>query len=131
MKKLECKIDTLYVCTMLRMLTYSATSPGKCRFPVWLTGHTGNGMTWHTLDLARSYTFHPRNATLHVTRSNVSLSRFESGVIDGMEVPGQDEQGAKIVCNSVKQSNPAQSVIMIVAHFTIGWWVILQKLIIL
>ncbi|KAK0077817.1 hypothetical protein PV326_009814, partial [Microctonus aethiopoides] len=107
------------------------SSPGKCRFPDWLTGYSSGGLTWHTLDLTRSYTFHSRNASLHVTRSNTSNSWFNGGgdggagddgvsnnqdFIDG----GDEEQDVKILCNGIKQSNPMQTVIMLVTHFTIG-----------
>lgn len=102
------------------MTLRKAPSPGKCRFPSWLTGHTAGGLTWHTLDLARSYTFHPRNASLHVTRSNSTAARNDNGPTDGQEIPGQDEQDVKILCNSLKQSNPAQTMTMLVAHFTVG-----------
>ncbi|EZA48163.1 hypothetical protein X777_14048, partial [Ooceraea biroi] len=79
------------------MTLRKVSSPGECRFPNWLTGHSSGGLTWHTLDLGRSYTFHPRNASLHVTRSNATSS-------------------------SIKQSNGAQTMTMtmLVAHFTIG-----------
>ncbi|KAK0176739.1 hypothetical protein PV328_000846 [Microctonus aethiopoides] len=113
------------------MTLTKASSPGKCRFPDWLTGYSSGGLTWHTLDLTRSYTFHSRNASLHVTRSNTSNSWFNGGgdggagddgvsnnqdFIDG----GDEEQDVKILCNGIKQSNPMQTVIMLVTHFTIG-----------
>lgn len=98
-----------------------ALSPGKCRFPSWLTGHTNNGLTWHTLDLTRSYTFYPRNVSLHVTRSNSSV-RTENIAVDFQDIiDGQDEQDVTILCNSIKQTNPTQTVTMLIAHFTIGW----------
>ncbi|XP_076382415.1 uncharacterized protein LOC117225809 isoform X2 [Megalopta genalis] len=104
------------------MTLMKVSPPGQCRFPNWLTGHSSGGLTWHTLDLTRSYTFHPRNASLHVTRSNTSSSRFESGLFDGQYVPGQEDQDVKILCNSIKQSNIAQAMTMttLVAHFTVG-----------
>ncbi|XP_012265502.2 uncharacterized protein LOC105691546 [Athalia rosae] len=103
------------------MTLRKAPSPGKCRFPSWLTGHTAaGGLTWHTLDLARSYTFHPGNASLHVTRSNSTLIRNDNGANEGQEIPGQEEQDVKILCNSIKQSSPAQIMAMLVAHFTVG-----------
>ncbi|XP_015607904.1 uncharacterized protein LOC107273847 [Cephus cinctus] len=102
------------------MTLRKAASPGKCRFPSWLSGHGSGGLTWHTLDLARSYTFHAKNASLHVTRSNGSLSRNENSAIDFQDVPGQDEQDVKILCNGIKQTNSGQTVIMLVAHFTVG-----------
>ncbi|XP_046477928.1 uncharacterized protein [Neodiprion pinetum] len=103
------------------MTLRKAPSPGKCRFPSWLSGHTAGGLTWHTLDLTRSYTFHPRNASLHTMRSNSSTIRYENGAAEGQEVPGgQDEQDFKILCNVIKQSNPGQTMAMIVAHFTVG-----------
>lgn len=105
------------------LLLLLVSSPGECRFPNWLTGHSSGGLTWHTLDLARSYTFHPRNASLHVTRSNATSSRFESSSMDLQYVPGQEDQDVKILCNSIKQSNGAQTMTMtmLVAHFTVGW----------
>nr|KAF7439309.1 hypothetical protein H0235_001700 [Vespula pensylvanica] len=104
------------------MTLKKVSSPGKCSFPNWLTGHSSGGLTWHTLDLARSYTFHPRNASLHVARSNGSSSRFDGGSLDGQHIPGQEDQDVKILCNIIKQTNPAQGMIMImlVAHFTVG-----------
>ncbi|XP_034191073.1 uncharacterized protein LOC117609183 [Osmia lignaria lignaria] len=104
------------------MTLMKVSPPGQCRFPNWLTGHSSGGLTWHTLDLTRSYTFHPRNASLHATRSNSSTSRFESGSLDGQYVPGQEDQDVKILCNSIKQSSSAQAVTMtmLVAHFTVG-----------
>ncbi|XP_012154325.1 uncharacterized protein LOC100877240 isoform X2 [Megachile rotundata] len=104
------------------MTLRKVSPPGQCRFPNWLTGHSSGGLTWHTLDLTRSYTFHPRNASLHVTRSNSSSSRFESGPLDGQYVAGQEDQDVKILCNSIKQSSSAQPVTMsmLVAHFTVG-----------
>ncbi|XP_076642503.1 uncharacterized protein LOC143353226 [Halictus rubicundus] len=104
------------------MTLMKVSPPGQCRFPNWLTGHPNGGLTWHTLDLTTSYTFHPRNASLHVTRSNTSSSRFENGLFDGQHVPGQDDQDVKILCNSIKQSNVAQAMnmTMLVAHFTVG-----------
>lgn len=99
------------------------SSPGECRFPNWLTGHSSGGLTWHTLDLGRSYTFHPRNASLHVARPNATSSSFESGSMDLQYVPGPEDQDVKILCNSIKQSNGAQTMTMtmLVAHFTVGW----------
>ncbi|XP_048270063.1 uncharacterized protein LOC100644350 isoform X1 [Bombus terrestris] len=104
------------------MTLMKVSPPGQCRFPNWLTGHSSGGLTWHTLDLTRSYTFHPRNASLHVTRSNSSSSRFENGPLDGQYVPGQEDQDVKILCNSIKQSSAAQAMTMtmLVAHFTVG-----------
>ncbi|XP_053971452.1 uncharacterized protein LOC128872615 [Hylaeus volcanicus] len=106
------------------MTLMKVSPPGQCRFPNWLTGHSsGGGLTWHTLDLTRSYTFHPRNASLHVTRSNTSSSRFDNGgPLDGQYVPGQEDQDVKILCNSVNQSNSAQTMTMtmLVAHYTVG-----------
>ncbi|KAF3430458.1 hypothetical protein E2986_14168 [Frieseomelitta varia] len=104
------------------MTLMKVSPPGQCRFPNWLTGHSSGGLTWHTLDLTRSYTFHPRNASLHVTRSNNSSSRFENGPLDGQYVPGQEDQDVKILCNSIKQSSAAQAMTMtmLVAHFTVG-----------
>lgn len=98
------------------------SSPGECRFPIWLTGHLSSGLTWHTLDLNRSYTFHPRNASLHVA-PNTTSSSFESGSMDSQYVLGSQDQDAKILCNSIKQSNGAQTITMtmLVAHFTVGW----------
>ncbi|KAL0119869.1 hypothetical protein PUN28_007948 [Cardiocondyla obscurior] len=103
------------------MTLRKVSSPGECRFPNWLTGHSG-GLTWHTLDLGRSYTFHPRNASLHVARPNTTSSNFESGSMDSQYVPGPEDQDVKILCNSIKQSNGAQTMITItlVAHFTVG-----------
>ncbi|XP_015116298.1 uncharacterized protein LOC107040647 [Diachasma alloeum] len=101
------------------MTLTKASSPGKCRFPGWLTGHNNNGLTWHTLDLTRSYTFHPRNASLHVTRSNAT--RYDMAFLDFQDIiDGQEEQEIKILCNSIKQMNPTQTTTMIVAHFTVG-----------
>ncbi|XP_076278843.1 uncharacterized protein LOC143208348 [Lasioglossum baleicum] len=104
------------------MTLMKVSPPGQCRFPNWLTGHPNGGLTWHTLDLTTSYTFHPRNASLHVTRSNTSSSRFENGLFDGQHIPGQEDQDVKILCNSIKQSNVAQAMTMtmLVAHFTVG-----------
>ncbi|CAK9815402.1 hypothetical protein ANTQUA_LOCUS8420 [Anthophora quadrimaculata] len=104
------------------MTLMKVSPPGQCRFPNWLTGHSSGGQTWHTLDLTRSYTFHLRNASLHVTRSNSSSSRFESGPLDGQYVPGQEDQDVKILCNSIKQDRSAQAMTMamLVAHFTVG-----------
>ncbi|XP_043505412.1 uncharacterized protein LOC122526224 [Polistes fuscatus] len=104
------------------MTLKKVSSPGECRFPNWLTGHSSGGLTWHTLDLGRSYTFHPRNASLHVARSNGSSSRFDSGSLDGQYIPGQEDQDVKILCNTIKQTNTAPSMIMtmLVAHFTVG-----------
>ncbi|KAG6796213.1 hypothetical protein HZU73_08338 [Apis mellifera caucasica] len=104
------------------MTLMKVSPPGQCRFPNWLTGHSSGGLTWHTLDLTRSYTFHPRNASLHVTSFNTSSSRFESGSLDGQYVPGQEDQDVKILCNSIKQSSVAQAMTMttLVAHFTVG-----------
>ncbi|XP_039313917.1 uncharacterized protein LOC105207343 [Solenopsis invicta] len=104
------------------MTLRKVSSPGECRFPNWLTGHSSNGLTWHTLDLGRSYTFHPRNASLHVARLNTTSSSFESGSMDSQHVLGTEDQDVKILCNSIKQSNGAQTMItmMLVAHFTVG-----------
>ncbi|KAI4490562.1 hypothetical protein M0804_003506 [Polistes exclamans] len=104
------------------MTLKKVSSPGECRFPNWLTGHSSGGLTWHTLDLGRSYTFHPRNASLHVARSNGSSSRFDSGSLDGQYIPGQEDQDVKILCNTIKQTNTAPGMIMtmLVAHFTVG-----------
>ncbi|XP_044017662.1 uncharacterized protein LOC122858670 [Aphidius gifuensis] len=102
------------------MTLTKALSPGKCRFPSWLSGHTNNGLTWHTLDLTRSYTFYPRNASLHVTRSNSSTRLDNSGVDFQDIIDGQDEQTIMILCNSIKQTNPSQTITMLVAHFTVG-----------
>lgn len=104
-------------------LSISVSSPGECRFPNWLTGHSSGGLTWHTLDLGRSYTFHQRNASLHVARSNATSSGFENEPMDQQYVPGSEDQDVKILCNSIKQSNGAQTMTMtmLVAHFTIGW----------
>ncbi|CAL7952336.1 unnamed protein product [Xylocopa violacea] len=101
------------------MMLRKVAPPGPCPFPSWLTDHS----SWHTLDLTRSYTFHPRNASLHVTRSNSSSSRFESGPLDGQYVPGQEDQDVKILCNSVKQSSDQLAAVpmtMLVAHYTVG-----------
>lgn len=106
-----------------RIMTLMKVSPpGQCRFPSWLTGHSSGGLTWHTLDLTRSYTFHPRNASLHVTRTNGTASRFEGSPLDGQYVPGQEDQDVKILCNSIKQASSAQAITMtmLVAHFTVG-----------
>jgi len=105
------------------VLSISVSSPGECRFPNWLTGHSSGGLTWHTLDLGRSYTFHSRNASLHIARSNATASGFENGPMDPQYVPGSEDQDVKILCNSIKQSNGAQTMTMtmLVAHFTIGW----------
>lgn len=100
------------------------SSPGECRFPNWLTGHSSSGLTWHTLDLGRSYTFHPRNASLHVARPNATSSSTESGSMDSQYVPGPKDQDMKILCNSIKQSNDhaqTMTMTMLVAHFTAGW----------
>ncbi|XP_050453366.1 uncharacterized protein LOC126852525 [Cataglyphis hispanica] len=104
------------------MTLRKVSSPGECRFPNWLTGHSSGGLTWHTLDLGRSYTFHPRNASLHVARPNATSSSFESGSMDLQYVPGPEDQDVKILCNSIKQSNGAQTMTMtmLVAHFTVG-----------
>ncbi|XP_076238289.1 uncharacterized protein LOC143181646 [Calliopsis andreniformis] len=103
------------------MTLMKVSPPGQCRFPNWLTGHSTGGLTWHTLDLTMSYTFHPRNASLHVTRSNTSSSRLENGLLDSQYPPGQEDQDEKILCNSIKQSNAAQTTMtMLVAHFTVG-----------
>ncbi|XP_008560637.1 uncharacterized protein LOC103580598 [Microplitis demolitor] len=103
------------------MTLTKVSTPGKCRFPEWLTGYANNDLTWHTLDLTRSYTFHPRNATLHITRTNSSNSWFDSSFSGSQDMIGKDEeQDIKIVCNSIKQSNPSQTVTMLVAHFTVG-----------
>lgn len=104
------------------MTLRKVSSPGECRFPNWLTGHSSGGLTWHTLDLGKSYTFHPRNASLHVARPNATSSGFESGSMDLQYVPGPDDQDVKILCNSIKQSNGAQTMtmMMLVAHFTVG-----------
>ncbi|XP_043475719.1 uncharacterized protein LOC122507190 isoform X2 [Leptopilina heterotoma] len=96
------------------------SSPGNCKFPQWLTGHGGGGLTWHTLDLGRSYTFHPHNATLHVTRSNASSSRIDGVSLDFQDIPGQEEYYVKILCNSIKYPNPTETMNMIVAHYTHG-----------
>ncbi|XP_072757983.1 uncharacterized protein [Anoplolepis gracilipes] len=104
------------------MTLRKVSSPGECRFPNWLTGHSSGGLTWHTLDLGRSYTFHPRNASLHVARPNATSSNVESGFMDLQYVPGPEDQDVKILCNSIKQSNGAQTMTMtmLVAHFTVG-----------
>ncbi|XP_066599100.1 uncharacterized protein [Prorops nasuta] len=102
------------------MTLKKVSSPGECRFPSWLTGHTSGGLTWHTLDLARSYTFHPRNASLHVTRVNTSSSRYEAAFSDSPNGLEQEGQTVKILCNSIKQSSASQAMTMIVAHFTVG-----------
>ncbi|KYN03224.1 hypothetical protein ALC62_05887 [Cyphomyrmex costatus] len=104
------------------MTLRKVSSPGECRFPNWLTGHSNGGLTWHTLDLGRSYTFHPRNASLHVTRPNTTSSSFEGGSMDLQYVPGPEDQDVKILCNSIKQSNGAQTMMTmtLVAHFTVG-----------
>ncbi|XP_012539899.2 uncharacterized protein LOC105838703 [Monomorium pharaonis] len=103
------------------MTLRKVSSPGECRFPNWLTGHSSGGLTWHTLDLGRSYTFHPRNASLHVARLNTTLPSFESGSTDSQHVLGTEDQDVKILCNSIKQSNGAQMItMMLVAHFTVG-----------
>ncbi|XP_023288206.1 uncharacterized protein LOC105703980 [Orussus abietinus] len=102
------------------MTLKKVSSPGKCRFPSWLTGHSSGGLTWHTLDLARSYTFHPRNASLHISRPNATNSRIDVGQAEFPDLPEQQEQDVKILCNSVKQSNPAQTMATLVAHFTVG-----------
>ncbi|XP_031785287.1 uncharacterized protein LOC100114326 isoform X1 [Nasonia vitripennis] len=98
------------------MTLTKASSPGKCWFPTWLTGKTS--MTWHTLDLTRSYTFHMSNASLHTVRSNGSARSSESQ--DFLNLPGQDEHNVKILCNSVKAAGTEQNIFMIVAHFTVG-----------
>lgn len=42
--------------------------------------------------------------------------------MDLQYVPGPEDQDVKILCNSIKQSNGAQTMtIMLVAHFTVGW----------
>ncbi|XP_029678796.1 uncharacterized protein LOC115244919 [Formica exsecta] len=104
------------------MTLRKVSSPGECRFPNWLTGHSSGGLTWHTLDLGRSYTFHPRNASLHVARPNATSSSSEGGSMDLQYVPGPEDQDVKILCNSIKQSNGAQTMTMtmLVAHFTVG-----------
>ncbi|XP_043272415.1 uncharacterized protein [Venturia canescens] len=102
------------------MTLTKVSSPSKCRFPSWLTGHTSGGLTWHTLDLVRSYTFHPRNASLHVTRLNASSSRIDGGAFDSQDFSDHEEQDVKILCNSIKQTNPTQTMSVMVAHFTVG-----------
>lgn len=69
--------------------------------------------------MARSYTFHARNASLHITRLNATSSRLESPV----DIAGQEDQDVKILCNIIKQSNGAQTMTMamLVVHFTVGW----------
>ncbi|XP_011495489.1 PREDICTED: uncharacterized protein LOC105360309 [Ceratosolen solmsi marchali] len=98
------------------MTLTKASSPGKCWFPTWLTGKTS--LTWHTLDLTRSYTFHMSNASLHTARSNGSARSSETP--DFLNLLGQDEHNVKILCNSVKVADVEQNVFMIVAHFTVG-----------
>ncbi|XP_034946061.1 uncharacterized protein [Chelonus insularis] len=103
------------------MTLTKVSSPGKCQFPSWLSGYPNNGLTWHTLDLARSFTFHHRNATLHVSRSNSSSTWFDSGSSGFQDIVGDEEdQDVLILCNTIKQSNPTQTVTMLVAHFTVG-----------
>jgi hypothetical protein len=43
--------------------------------------------------------------------------------MDQQNVPGSEDQDVKILCNSIKQSNGAQAMtmMMLVAHFTVGW----------
>ncbi|XP_020287682.1 uncharacterized protein LOC109856623 [Pseudomyrmex gracilis] len=103
------------------MMLKKVSEPGMCRFPNWLTGHSSIGLTWHTLDLSKSYTFHPRNASLHVARPNAtSSSDFENGPMDLQHIVGSEDQDVKILCNSIKQSNSAQTMTMLIAHFTVG-----------
>ncbi|XP_023245780.1 uncharacterized protein LOC106640014 [Copidosoma floridanum] len=98
------------------MTLTKVSSPGKCWFPTWLTGKTS--LTWHTLDLTRSYTFHMSNASLQTARSNGSARSSENP--DFLNLPGQEEHSVKILCNSVKVANVEQNIFMIVAHFTVG-----------
>ncbi|CAD6242213.1 GSCOCG00009454001-RA-CDS [Cotesia congregata] len=103
------------------MTLTKASTPGRCPFPEWLTGFSNSGLTWHTLDMSRSYTFHSRNATLHISRINSSNSSFDASSFGSPDiVDNEEEQDIKIVCNSIRQSNPSQTITMLVAHFTVG-----------
>ncbi|VEN43193.1 unnamed protein product [Callosobruchus maculatus] len=69
----------------------------KCRFPFWLSNYNH----WHTLDYSATYSFHHRNSTLKITNSS------------GAEM--------KVVCVQIKYTNRDESMIVLVAHFTMGW----------
>lgn len=75
----------------------SAAPINKCRFPYWLS----NFNHWHTLDYSATYTFHHRNSTLRITNST------------GNEM--------KVVCIQIKHTSRDESIVILVAHFTMGW----------
>lgn len=92
---------------------FTASSPGKCWFPSWLTGKPSQ--IWHTLDNTRTYTFHSINKTLHMSKPrNLENPEF-------LDLSEQKEHDTKILCNNVKFHDIEQNIFMIVAHHTTGW----------
>ena len=59
---------------------------------------------WHTLDYSATYSFHHRNSTLRITNSS------------GLEM--------KVVCTLLKPSSRDDSSVVLLMHFTMGWYVL-------
>lgn len=81
------------------LLLITAASLNKCRFPLWLANYNH----WHTLDYSVTYSFHHRNSTLRITNSS------------GLEM--------KVVCAQTKHVTRDESSVMLLTHYTMGWYV--------
>ncbi|XP_063230037.1 uncharacterized protein LOC134535094 [Bacillus rossius redtenbacheri] len=108
------------------MTLRKAMSHSKCWFPAWLT----SSLRWHTLDYARSYTFHHRNTTLRISNSslagghkpapsyaNTLLSGAGISVSMGLSSDAASQE-MRVVCTELKQQTG--DVAHLVTHFTMG-----------
>lgn len=77
-----------------------AASLNKCRFPSWLANYNH----WHSLDYTATYSFHHRNSTLRITNSS------------GLEM--------KVVCAQLKHTSRDENSVVLLTHFTMGWYVV-------
>nr|XP_018905073.1 PREDICTED: uncharacterized protein LOC109035778 isoform X1 [Bemisia tabaci]XP_018905074.1 PREDICTED: uncharacterized protein LOC109035778 isoform X1 [Bemisia tabaci] len=102
------------------MTLRKGNSPSKCKFPNWLTvsGH------WHTLDYKRSYSFHHRNTTLHISNSTSTSGKKSDGRTEPSK-PFADpswaslsDHNSRIICTELKQVTA--EIAHLVAHATTG-----------
>lgn len=80
-------------------ISVSAPSLNKCHFPPWMTNYNH----WHSLDYSTTYSFHHRDATLRIGNST-----------SGTEM--------KVLCTHVKYTSRNESAVVLLTHFTMGWW---------
>lgn len=58
-----------------------------------------------------------RNASLHIKKLNSSNPRVENA--NFLNLPIHEDHNIKILCNTVKMAD--QNLVMLIAHYTVGW----------